>query len=174
MSSSQHQSGRSSQKAANSSSLNTTNDLVVSDIGPGTRAMAVTYYASHHVDQVGQHSWQKMNQVYLKKMGTIIASKEHVDLMNKPGTGQAYYVVPRDEKVGTAQLASYPCYTVQNNQKINVYQPGQGHKAVLTVSLKTVIRYINHERQADKIREIGQMIVFTDQSNVVKSKRASK
>lgn len=156
---------RTTKRAASSVSRNATNNLTVSDLGAGTMAMAIIDYASHHLPNDGVHSWQAMNQDYRKNLGTVIISKEYVQRLNKPGTGVAYYVVPRGSDADGTDLAVFPSYTLEKDKTIHLYQPGRPNKAVATVSLATVVADVNQARRADKVREVGQAMSIVQRND---------
>jgi len=151
---------------SNSVKKDKTNNLKASDLGAGSMVEAIAYYASQHVNQVGSHSWQKLYQSHVDELGTVIISKSNVKKMNKPGMGVAYYVVPRGSDVDISQ---YPCYTLEKDKSINIYQPGHYEKVAVTVSLKQVVRAVNVGHQADKIRELGENVGISDKSHDIES-----
>lgn len=160
----------SSQSQATSSvKQDATNNLTTAGAGGGTLAMAITCYASQHVAQAGTHSWQEMYQSYLKDMGTIIMSKTAGKKMVKPGQGVVYYVVPRGGEVETSKLATYPSYTLEKDQRINIYQPDESKKVATTVSLKQVVQGVNQAHQATKVREGGYSMAIADRRDDVES-----
>lgn len=134
--------------------------LTATNIGPRTLALAITYYASHHLNQIGAHTWQSMYQSYLTNPGTIIVSKAHVDELKRPGTGVAYYATFQggDKDVESDMLGGYPCYTLENNQMVNIYQPESNPRKSITVSVNQVVQYANQTRQAKKISRLGQQM----------------
>ncbi|MBO9163609.1 hypothetical protein [Lactiplantibacillus pentosus] len=153
---------KNSSREATTASQSTTNKLTATNIGPRTLALAITYYASHHFDQIGAHTWQSMYQAYLTNPGTIIVSNAHVDELKRPGTGVAYYAAFQggDKDVESDMLGGYPCYTLENNQMVNIYQPQSNPRKSITVSVNQIVQYANQTNQAKKISQLGQQMTI--------------